>query len=231
MPAVRPAPASQLPGFAPTAHQQLPQPQSNQQPSTIGSQPAQQPQPVRGRKRAKQAATAGTALLALFSFAVFMGPLGSLQGLSQTAPQELPLGLHNSPADVMRGGGRVLMSALADPADEQLMSASTLNATHLQFASEPNTTQLQYRQKHLSGLYLQEGSGENDVPVEGGTRQQSRYQLQNWSPEVSAGAGLQGLQSIVLKPSDKAAEQDALQQLKASLLAARLLCCCALSAQ
>ena len=216
MPAVRPAPAHQLP-TSQQQHTQQPrqqpavQPGLYQTPSTTKPQPAQ---PQRARKRAKQAAGASTVLLALFSFVVLMGPLGPLQGLTPSLPQQPPQqdAMHSSGAGVVTDGlhssGRVLMSL---PSAAEHMPAGP-NDTRLQLLHES-------RLPKNGVMSLVEGSGENNVALPGHQRHADmRLQGQGWWSQGPDDAPCDSPKSIMLRPCDKAAEQEALEGLKASAL-------------
>lgn len=211
MPAVRPASAHQLPASE-QLHTQQPsqqpagQPGFYHPPSSTKPQPAQ---PQRARKRAKQAAGASTVLLALFSFVVLIGPLGPLQGFTPSPPQQNLM--HSSDAGIASDGlhssGRVLMSL---PSAAEHLPAR-LNDTQLQL--------LHHNRLPKSGVVsLMEGSGENDVALPGHQTAEMRLQGQGWWSQGPDDAPYDSPKSIMLRPSDKAAEQQALEGLKASAL-------------
>lgn len=234
MPAARPAPAPahQLPA-GPQQPSQQPSQQSGLHHNS-GSK-AQTAQPQRSRKRAKQAAGAGTALLALFSFVVFLGPLGPLQGFSPAAQQQqMHTGMTETPGGALHSSGRVLMSLPSGlehtPAgfnnSQQQQMNTVSRSEHL--PARPNDTQLQL--PHSSGVAKQgnpafiEGTGENDValPVQNGA--EVALHGQAWWLH-GANSSYDDSRSIMLRPSDKVAEQQALQGLKVWL--AQSNCCAA----
>lgn len=209
MPAARPTPAHQIPAFG-QQHQQ--QQKSGQQPAappgllpTSSSSQTQPAQPQRVRKRVKQAAGAGTVLLALFSFVVFMGPLGPLQRFAP-APQDFAHSLSaETTAGELHSSGRVLMSL---PSGSEHVPV-VLNETQLQLLHDS-------RLPKNGVVPLMEGSGENDVATPGRPGAETWLQGQGWWSDGPDHAPFDSPKSIMLKPSDKAAEQQALQGLKAS---------------
>ncbi len=172
--------------------------------------------PAKARKRAKQAAGAGTVLLALFSFVVFLGPLGPMAGPSLNAlgQSHAPLGpathmVLPDPGSLMdhpSGGGRVLMSV----GGENVTDASPVS----------NETQLVPIDASFNGqaMSLAEGSGDNGVLVEvrqdDGGVVQSGAGGQGWWSGLLDAAHVEPSKSIVLRPSNREAESQALQGLK-----------------
>ena len=193
MPPSRPAPAS--------SH--VPSGTASQRPANTQSSG----QPSKGRKRAKQAAGAGTVLLALFSFVVFLGPLGPMAGprLSGSAPA---LGhLHSAgslPGSESMGGhigsGRVLMAIGTNTSDAQ-EAPPPLQDNHTALAL-PVDDPLFSSEEAVS---IAEDTGAGIVGV-------------NFSApgmgEVVKSAHSAAFKSLVLRPSNKKAEVQALQRLK-----------------
>ena len=201
MPAVRPSPAASHMLSSSSSRQ------SSQHATNVQS-PAQ---PAQARKRAKQAAGAGTVLLALFSFVIFLGPLGPLagQGLwSGPAPGLGHLGSSQGlPAsDSMTphiGGGRVLMAVGTNTSD-MLDSSSQENQTVLVIPANQS-----FFEEVLS---IAEGSGEST----GSENRPGQGQItgEAWWPRVMEAGHVEPSKSIVLRPSNKKAESQALQGLK-----------------
>ncbi len=203
MPASRPA--SVLSGTS--SHQ------SSQHPANIQTSGP----PAKARKRAKQAAGAGTVLLALFSFVVFLGPLGPMAGPSLNTPGQShgPLGpttrmVLPDPGSLMdhpSGGGRVLMSVAGDNATDVLPVS---NETQLVLPINASF--------NGQAMSLAEGSGDNGVLLEvrqdDGGVVQSGAAGQGWWLGLLDAAHVEPSKSIVLKPSNREAESQALQGLK-----------------
>lgn len=198
MPAARPAPAGSAQFGASSQHR-------------ANSQSAGQPS--KARKRAKQAAGAGTIMLALFSFVVFMGPFGPLAGprLSGPAPA---LG-HSGSAPLLpgseslaghMGSGRVLM-AVGSNSSDVLDDSLQHNQTTLEL---PVDNSLLLRREIVS---TSEGSDES--VVSDNFSDQGKLVSQGWlgGRELEA-SHVEPLKSVVLRPSNKNAEVQALQGLK-----------------
>ena len=187
--------------------------QSSQHPANI--QPSGPP--AKARKRAKQAAGAGTVLLALFSFVVFLGPIGPMAGPSLNAlgRSHAPLGpatqmVLPGPGSLMdhpSGGGRVLMSVDGENVTDALPVS---NETQLVLPINAS----------FSGqaISLAEGSGDNGVLLEvlqdDGGVVQSGAAGQGWWSGLLDAAHVEPSRSIVLRPSNREAESQALQGLK-----------------
>lgn len=200
MPPSRPAPAS--------SH--MPSGTASQRPATAQSSE----KPSKARKRAKQAAGAGTVLLALFSFVVFLGPLGPMAGprLSGSAPA---LGhLHSAgflPGSASMGGhlggGRVLMAISSNSSDAQEAPPSLQhNQTALALPVEASLflpdEALARVEDSEEGVVGDNFSGQGKVVSPG-----------RWGGVLEA-AHVTPLKSLVLRPSNKQAEVQALQGLK-----------------
>lgn len=195
MPAARPAPAG--------SHAQLGASGQHHASNQSSSQPS------KAHKRAKQAAGAGTVLLALFSFVVVLGPLGPLAGprLSGSAPDLGHLGSAPFPGSEgmagHMGGGRVLMAVGSNSSDvlEQ---------------PRQHNPELPVNNSLLVGQV-------SDLTVEGGEQSVVADNFSGHGEVVSQGwlggavlerAPEEPLKSVVLRPSNKKAEGQALQGLK-----------------
>ena len=200
MPPSRPAPASShVPSG--TASQRPANPQSSGQPS-------------KGRKRAKQAAGAGTVLLALFSFVVFLGPLGPMAGprLSGSAPA---LGHLHSAGSLLGsesmgghiGSGRVLMAIGTNVSDAD---KAPLSLQHNQAALVlPVDDPLLFPEEAVSTAEdTRAGIVGDNFSAQGKGVSQGRW------GEVAEAAHSAAFKSLVLRPSNKKAEVQALQGLK-----------------
>lgn len=243
MPAARPAPAHQLPTAQPQPGQQAagqagpyqPATNSNAQPNAqpgvyqpVGNSKSQSAQPQRARKRVKQAAGAGTVLLALFSFVVLMGPLGPLQGFAPAAQQQhVQAGGAGAVNGALHGAGRVLMSlpsgsehAPSNLNNSQLQSLSLGQSGHLPARLNDDHLQLPHDGRHVPHdvMSLMEGSAENDVALPVQRSVDVTLHVQEWWSSGADNASYDNSKSIMLRPSDKIAEQEALQGLKASLI-------------
>ena len=167
--------------------------------------------PAKARKRAKQAAGAGTVLLALFSFVIFLGPLGPMAGPGPPLGPALGLGhlevSQGMPAsDSMTphmSSGRVLM-AVGPNTSDTVDSSSQDNQTVLVLPANQS-----FLQEDLSTA---EGSGESigrdTHPAQG------QVIGEGWWPRVVEAGHVEPFKSIVLRPSNKKAESQALQGLK-----------------
>ena len=189
--------------------------QSSQHPANVHTSGP----PAKARKRAKQAAGAGTVLLALLSFVVFLGPFGPMAGLSlqslphrQLSMQTTQMGLPESGSsmDHTLGGGRVLMSVGVEDSTDVV--------------SGKNETQLVLPINASFGgnaMSLAEGSGENGVLVEvrddGGVIKVEDTEQGWWSGLLNT-AHVEPSKSVVLRPSNREAESQALQGLKVTLV-------------
>ena len=187
--------------------------QSSQHPANIQSSGP----PAKARKRAKQAAGAGTVLLALFSFVVFLGPLGPMAGPSLNAlgqshatlgpATHMVLPDPGSLMDHPAGSGRVLMSVAGEHATDAL-PVSDVTQLVLPINASFNG----------QAVSLAEGSGDNGVLVEvqqdDGGVVQSGAAGQGWWSGLLDAAHVEPSKSIVLRPSNREAESQALQGLK-----------------
>jgi len=187
--------------------------QSSQHPANIQSSGP----PAKARKRAKQAAGAGTVLLALFSFVVFLGPLGPMAGPSLNALRQSHAALGPAthmvlpdPGSLMdhpAGSGRVLMSVAGEHATDAL-PVSDVTQLVLPINASFNG----------QAVSLAEGSGDNGVLVEvqqdDGGVVQSGAAGQGWWSGLLDAAHVEPSKSIVLRPSNREAESQALQGLK-----------------
>ncbi|KAL3144021.1 hypothetical protein ABBQ32_003825 [Trebouxia sp. C0010 RCD-2024] len=200
MPPSRPAPAS--------SH--MPSGTASQRPAAAQSSG----QPSKARKRAKQAAGASTVLLALFSFVVFLGPLGPAAGprLSGSTPA---LGHPHSagllPGSASMGGhigsGRVLMGIGSNASDAQ----------EVPFSLQHNQTALALPVEDSlflpdEGLSMAEDSQEA-VVGDNFSGQGKVVSPGRWGGVLEA-APVAPIKSLVLRPSNKQAEVQALQGLK-----------------
>ena len=212
MPAARPAPAS--------SH--MPSNASSQQSRQHAVNAPSSGQPSKGRKRAKQAAGAGTVLLALFSFIVFLGPLGPLggAGLSRTAPalghlassQDLPASQAMDHHHV--GGGRVLMAVPTNKSDG-LDSPLTDDQSALVLPVNSS----------LFDQALITATSTGDSVVNESLSGQGQVIRQAWWPSMLVAAHVEPSKSIVLRPSNKKVESEALQGLKVTTESALLVTC------
>ena len=174
--------------------------------------------PAKARKRAKQAAGAGTVLLALFSFVVFLGPFSPMAGPSMQSmshgriPQgdtHMVLPDFGSSMDHPMGGGRVLMAAGVENAT---VASPNSNETQLVL---PNNSSFDGQ-----AVLLAEGSDDNGALVN--VRHDRGLDTDNvsgkgwWSGLLEA-AHVEPSKSIVLRPSNREAESQALQGLKVAL--------------
>ena len=167
-------------------------------------------QPSKARKRAKQAAGAGTVLLALFSFVVVLGPLGPLAGprLSGSAPDPGHLGSAPFPGSEgmagHMGGGRVLMAVGANSSD-------VLDKPQQHNLELPVNDSLLVGGQ--AGVLTAEGA-EQSVVADNFSGH-GEVGSQGWlGGAVLEGAHVEPLKSVVLRPSNKKAEGQALQGLK-----------------
>lgn len=187
LPAARPAPAGRAQFGASSQHH-------------AHSQSAGQPS--KARKRAKQVAGAGTILLALFSFVVFLGPLGPLAGprLSGSAPF-----LPGSESMVSHtGSGRVLMAVGSNSSDD-LDNSLPHNRTALELPV--------YNFLPVQVVAPTEGSDESLVADN--FSDQGKVVSRGWGGGRVMEAGhVAPFKSVVLRPSNKKAEVQALQGLK-----------------
>ena len=190
--------------------------QSSQHPANIQSSGP----PAKARKRAKQAAGAGTVLLALFSFVVFLGPLGPMAGPSLNALRQSHAALGPAthmvlpdPGSLMdhpAGSGRVLMSVAGEHATDAL-PVSDVTQLVLPINASFNG----------QAVSLAEGSGDNgdngvlvEVQQDDGGVVQSGAAGQGWWSGLLDAAHVEPSKSIVLRPSNREAESQALQGLK-----------------
>ena len=198
MPAARPAPASSAQFGTSKQHHA-----TNQSAS----------QASKARKRAKQAAGAGTLLLALFSFVVFLGPLGPLSGprLSVSAPDLGHLGsapfLPGSESMAGHtGSGRILMAVGSNTSDV-LDSSLQHNQTALEL---PVNNSLLLRK---AIALTTDGSDESFVADN--FSDHGKVVSQGWlGGRVLEAGHVEPFKSVVLRPSNKNAEVQALQGLK-----------------
>ena len=200
---------------------------------------------VKLRKRAKQAAGAGTVLLALFSFVVFCGPLGPFSSPSP-ALQALPVdpsGQISTAATALvpsqaggghqsLGGGRVLMSL-----EEQNATAALPVSNATQLVLVTNMSDSEHHPTQAASL--SEGSGDNsallntakgtgmravqgdstallEVTAAEAMAEAGRDKGQGWWSRLLEAAHVEPSKSIVLRPSNREVESQALQGLKAN---------------
>lgn len=172
-------------------------------------------QPSKARKRAKQAAGAGTVLLALFSFVVVLGPLGPLAGprLSGSAPDLGHLGSAPFPGSEgvagRMGSGRVLM-AVGSNSSDVLDKPQQHNPAQQKNLELPVNNSLLVGQ---AGVLTAEGNDQSMVADNFSGH--GEVVSQGWlGGAVVEGAPVEPLKSVVLRPSNKKAEGQALQGLK-----------------
>lgn len=196
MPAARPAPAGRhVPSGASSQHH------ANVQSSTQ--------QPFKARKRAKQAAGAGTFLLALFSFVVFLGPLGPLVGPRLSGSTAALEHLGSASLDGHMRNGRVLMavgsnsSGVLEPSLQHNETALQLPVDNSLFLGE-------------AAVSTAEGSDESQV-ADNFSGEGRVVNPGSWGDVLEA-PHVEPFKSVVLRPSNKKAEVKALQSLKVTLM-------------